>query len=493
MEADNTNKYDFDYFVIGGGSGGISTCKRAAKHGKKVGIADFVNPTPQATTWGFGGTCVNVGCIPKKLMHFASNLGDIKKDQYECGWEVDFESGHDWMKMMNNVKKHIKSINWGYKKEMKTIGVKYYNALASFVDEHTIKLVDKKKKETIVTADKICIAVGGRPRYLDVEGCKEYCITSDDIFWLKKPPGKSLVIGGGYIALECGGFLKGMGKDVHILHRSTLLRDFDEEMAGKVVKYMKHHGVNFIHGNATKFERHMEGEEETGKVNVFIKEIVDGKVVERQEVFDNVLLAIGRVQVTYQLNLESIGLKTNNQGKFKVNEKWQTSIGHIHAIGDNNADGYELTPVAIKEGVYLADGLFLDKWKSIDYSTIGTTVFTPLEYSVCGLTERQATEKHGKDNIIVYKYDARPIEWNFNLERPKGVCYSKAIVHKKNRKVLGLHYVGPQAGEVIQGYCIAIRLGLTFDDFIDTCAVHPTYAEQLVNFREVKKETELIG
>lgn len=203
-------KYDYDLFVIGAGSGGISAARRAASYGKKVGICDFVKPSPKGTKWGVGGTCVNVGCIPKKLMHFAGLCGEMRHDQQETGWNVDSTVQHDWKKMKTNVGNHIKGLNWGYKKTFIAEKIKYRNELASFVDNHTVKLVNSKGKESTVTAEHIIIGVGGRPTYLDVPGCKEHCISSDDLFWLNEAPGKSLVIGAGYIAMECGGFIRGI-------------------------------------------------------------------------------------------------------------------------------------------------------------------------------------------------------------------------------------------------------------------------------------------
>ena len=258
-------EYDWDYFVIGAGSGGLASAKRAAKHGKKVAIADFVKPSLQGSKWGIGGTCVNVGCIPKKLMHFASQVGELRHDQKEAGWEgIDAGAAHNWNTMLQNVNDHVKQLNWGYKVQLMQENVKYYNRLASLIDTHTIKLVDVKGNEEIITAKDILIAVGGRPTYLSFPGCKEYCVTSDDIFWRKTPPGRTLVIGAGYIAMECGGFLQGMGYDVSIMVRSVPLRNFDQDMVKRVVKNMESIGVNFLEkSNPVKIEKN----EETGQEN----------------------------------------------------------------------------------------------------------------------------------------------------------------------------------------------------------------------------------
>ena len=211
--------------MIGGGSGGISAARWAGALGKKVAVADFVKPSPAGTKWGLGGTCVNVGCIPKKLMHYAGMLNESKEVQKSAGVQVS-EEPHDWSTMVTTINKHIKTLNWGYKTELIKSGVKYFNFYAKFIDAHTILLDDGKKQQT-VTADKIVIACGGRPIFPEIPGAQEFGISSDDIFWKKEAPGKTLVVGASYVALECGGFLHGIGQDVTIMVRSILLRGFD--------------------------------------------------------------------------------------------------------------------------------------------------------------------------------------------------------------------------------------------------------------------------
>lgn len=478
-------KFLYDYFVIGGGSGGLASAKKAASLGKKVGIADFVKPSPYGTSWGLGGTCVNVGCIPKKLMHFTSSVGELRKDQAEAGWEVDEETPHNWERMRESVTNHIKSLNWGYRTQMMKMGIKYYNALASLSGPNTIKLVDKNDVVTEITAEHILVAVGGRPRYLNVPGAKEHCISSDDLFWLEKAPGKSLVIGAGYIATECGGFLNGLGKEVDILYRSEILRGFDKECVDKIVGFMTHYGVNFRKGNAYSFEK------VDGRIKVTLTCEVDGKKVDSVEFYDTVLMAVGRYPDLGNLGLDNLGVELNDKGKVKVNEKWQTNVKGLYALGDIASHGLELTPVAIKEGQYLAEGLFGNRWKTIDYDTICTTIFTPMEYSVCGLTEAQAINKYGEDGVEVFYANSRPIEWQFDTSKPR-TTYVKAIVHKENRKVVGLHYTGIHAGEVMQGYGIAMKCGLTWEEYKKTCAIHPTQSEGIVNLSQKKTSDQLI-
>ena len=247
--------YDFDLFVIGGGSGGLACAKVAQELGAKVAIADFVKPTPQGTSWKVGGTCVNVGWIPKKMMHYSALLGETYHDKHASGWTLD-KPEHDWSKMILNINNHVRSINFGYKSDMRKRGIKFYEKFASFVDSHTVELTDKKGKGEIVSAQHFVIAVGGRPTYPDIPGAKEFGITSDDIFWMKNSPGKTLVIGASYVALEWAGFLNKFGNDTTVMVRSIFLRGFDQDMANKIANDMETIGMKFIKDSVpTKIEK----------------------------------------------------------------------------------------------------------------------------------------------------------------------------------------------------------------------------------------------
>ena len=343
MEVDSQHTYDFDLFVIGGGSGGISAARAASGLGKKVGIADYVTPTPIGTKWGLGGTCVNVGCIPKKMMHYAALLAEARTDQEKQGWKPNMSEQHDWETMVKNVQLHIKGLNWGYKSDLIKMKAKYYNSYASFVDAHTVQLDNGKGKIETVTADKIVIAVGGRPSYPDIPGDREFGITSDDIFSLKKAPGKTLVVGASYVALECAGFLTALGYDTTVMVRSILLRGFDQDMATRIGTYMEAHHTKFIQG-ATPSK--LEKPNPDGRIVVTYQQGDETKTEE----YDTVLFAIGRYAVTAGLNLDKAGVVAEKNGKFKVAANEQTSAANIYAIGDVIYGQLELTPVAIKAG-----------------------------------------------------------------------------------------------------------------------------------------------
>jgi thioredoxin reductase (NADPH) len=471
--------YDFDFFIIGGGSGGLATAKAAADLGAKVGVADFVKPSPQGTTWGLGGTCVNVGCIPKKLMHIASLYRDTQMDAHGLGW--DTKASHNWEDMVSNLNGYIKSLNFGAKSEMMQKNVTYKNAYATFVDPHTLQLEDKDGKKENVTAKNILVACGGRPSYGNYQGAEECCISSDDIFWMKKPPGKTLVVGASYIALECAGFLAGFGFDTTVMVRSILLRGFDQEIAEMIGSYMEKHHVKFVRKKIpSRFEK-----TPSGQVKVFVDDVLF-------DTYDTVLMATGRTGCAGLINVEAAGLEhIKSNGKLKCNEADQTSVPHIYAIGDVVDGKPELTPVAIQAGKLLARRLFGNSKKIMDYTDVATAVFTPIEYGCVGYNVEEAKEKLGKDRVVVYHATALPLEWNLSSERKDNdeLGYIMVVCDKEAKeKVVGMHILGPNAGEVIQGLSVAIKAGFTKEHLDDCVGIHPTFAEGYTTMTEVKTE-----
>ena len=483
VEAPRDHPYEYDLFVIGGGSGGISAARWGAELGKKVAFADYVKPSPAGTTWGLGGTCVNVGCIPKKLMHYAGILAEAKADQKLAGIPtMPDDAGHQWTTMVQNVQKHIKSLNWGYKADMIKLKVKYFNAFATFKDAHTVQLDDGKGGVTTTTADKIVIAVGGRPQYPGIPGDKEFGITSDDIFSKKTTPGKTLVIGASYVALECAGFLTALGYDTTVMVRSILLRGFDQDMANRIGAYMETHHTKFIKG-AVPIK--LEKPDPNGKVIVTYEQ--DGQHISGE--YDTVLFAIGRYALTKELHLDLAGVKAESNGKIKANDVEETSVPNIFAIGDVLYGKLELTPVAIKAGKLLAERLFGGMTEKMDYVNVPTTVFTPLEYGSCGYSEDDAKALYGAENISTFHTSFQPLEWAYNKGRPEGDCYVKVLVNKADKnRVVGFHICAPNAGEVTQGLGIAMKCGLT-KELLDSCVgIHPTIAEDCVGLKFTKED-----
>nr|XP_042909659.1 thioredoxin reductase 2, mitochondrial isoform X2 [Parasteatoda tepidariorum] len=419
-------KWNYDLLVIGGGSGGLACAKEGAILGKKVAVLDYVDPSIRGTTWGLGGTCVNVGCIPKKLFHQASLLGKTIENSQKYGWITDENVKHNWNVLSTAVTNHIKSLNWGHRVQLKQKNVDYFNAKGSFIGAHEIETIDKFGKKQVLTAENIVIAVGGRPKYPNIPGASEFCLSSDDIFSLKTPPGKTLVIGGSYVALECAGFLTGLRYNTTVMVRSICLRGFDQQMANLISDHMKSEGTNFLQ-NCIPLS--VKKDDKSGLLKVTWE---DGEQQSYSDVFDTVLVAIGRQAVTKYLGLDKVGVEVNPESFKIISSNEQTSVPNIFAIGDVLQGKPELTPVAIKAGKLLAHRLFAGSSENMDY-----------------------------DSVVSLKSDAE--------------------------KIIGMHFLGPNAGEVIQGFSVAMNCGLTLTKLQETVGIHPTTAEEIVKLNITKR------
>ncbi|XP_072839813.2 thioredoxin reductase 2, mitochondrial isoform X1 [Pogona vitticeps] len=474
---------EYDLLVIGGGSGGLACAKEASQFGKKVAVLDYVDPSPKGTKWGLGGTCVNVGCIPKKLMHHAALLGGCLKDAQRYGWNISHPVNHDWTTMAKAVQNHVKSLNWGHRVQLQDKKVKYFNLKGSFLDAHTVRGLAKGGKEILLRAENIVLATGGRPNYpAHIPGAREYGITSDDLFWLKKSPRKTLVVGASYVSLECAGFLTGLGLDTTVMMRSIPLRGFDQQMANLVTDYMETYGTRFL----KKCSPMKVKKTDNGRLRVTWKYADSGK--EKSDEFDTVMWAVGRAPDTRTLNLEVAGVKINAEtGKILVDAREATSVPHIYAIGDITEGRPELTPTAIAAGKCLARRLFGQSAELMDYDNVPTTVFTPLEYGCVGLSEETAMDRFGADNIEVYHAFYKPLEFTV-AEREASQCYIKMVcLLKKEQQILGLHFIGPNAGEVIQGFALGIKCGATYSQMMKTVGIHPTCAEEITKLHITKR------
>ncbi|KPJ00162.1 Thioredoxin reductase 1, mitochondrial [Papilio xuthus] len=425
--------FDYDLAVIGGGSGGLACAKEAVNHGAKVAVLDYVTPSPLGTKWGLGGTCVNVGCIPKKLMHQAALLGESIHEAVSYGWEVPSPKDIkiNWSSLTEAVQNHIKSVNWVTRVDLRDKKIEYINGLGEFKDAHTIIATLKNGSKKELTAKNIVIAVGGRPHYPDIPGALEYCISSDDIFSLGYPPGKTLVVGAGYIGLECAGFLNSLGYSATVLVRSVPLRGFDQQMAHLVTAEMEERGVRFHHKCVPLSVEKLE----SGQLKARWQNTDTGEQCE--DVFDTVLMATGRYALTKALNLPAAGVTQNLCSR----------SGDIPR----------------------------------------TTVFTPLEYGCVGLSEETAIARLGEDAVEVYHAYYKPTEF-FIPQRNIRNCYLKAVAERAPpQRVLGLHFVGPVAGEVIQGFAAAIKCGLTMEQLMNTVGIHPTVAEEFTRLNITKR------
>uniref|UniRef100_A0A8C7CAR3 thioredoxin-disulfide reductase (NADPH) n=1 Tax=Oncorhynchus kisutch TaxID=8019 RepID=A0A8C7CAR3_ONCKI len=426
------------------------------------------------TKWGIGGTCVNVGCIPKKLMHQAALLGTALKDAQKYGWQITGPISHDWSTMAEAVQNHVRSLNWGHRVQLQDKEVKYLNVKGSLLDEHTVKGLTRTGKEIMLTAKNIVIATGGRPKYpTHIPGAVEHGITSDDIFWLKESPD---------VALECAGFLTGIGLETTVMVRSIPLRGFDQQMAGLVTDYMEAYGTKFSWRSVPKSVDKLS----SGVLQVTWTEEQTGK--DQRDTFDSVLWAVGRAPETKTLGLEKVGVKLNKEsGKILVAADESTSVPNIYAFGDIGEGRPELTPTAIKAGKLLARRLAGQTNELMNYDNVATTVFTPLEYGCVGLSEEEAESRHGKDSIEVYHAFYKPLEFTV-AERDASQCYIKVVCKRGgDQRILGLHFTGPNAGEVTQGFAMGFQCGATLTHLKETVGIHPTCAEELTKVNVSKR------
>ncbi|MDY3330988.1 MAG: glutathione-disulfide reductase [Pelistega sp.] len=441
--------FDFDLFVIGAGSGGVRASRMAVARGAKVAV---VEGAP------LGGTCVNLGCIPKKLYSYASSFPGHFSSAKGYGWsEVSAEL--DWNALKKNRATEITRLNGVYGNLLKEVTL--LEGWGSIVDANTVKVGDKT-----YTARYILIATGGWPTVPDVPG-KELAITSNEIFDLPEFPKRLLVVGGGYIASEFASIFNGMGAKVIQLYRSEkILRGFDEDIRNFLSQEMVKHGVDLrVNSDVAKLEKTATG------ILVTLK---DGSTEE----VDQVLYATGRAPNTKGLNLAGVGVATSKSGHIIVDKNYTTNIPSIFAIGDV-VGHLELTPVALGEAMVLVDYLFGDKTRQMSYDNIPTAIFTTPNAATVGLTEAQAREQYKE--IAIYRSDFKGLKHTLTGKNERTLM--KLIVDKASDKVLGVHMVGDEAGEIIQGFAVALKAGATKAVFDSTIGIHPTAAEEFVTMR----------
>ena len=457
----DVSEYEYDLLVIGAGSGGVRAARMAAATGAKVAIAEDRY---------LGGTCVNVGCVPKKLYSYAAHFHDSFDDAAGFGWQLPGPARFDWATLRDNKISEIKRLNGIYQRMLEGAGVTLFNARARLADAHTVTL-SGEHGDISVTARKILLATGGWPWVPDFPG-SEYALDSNQIFDLDTFPKRFLALGGGYIAVEFSSIFNGLGSETHLIYRGELfLKGFDQQVREFTRAEMERKGVN-LHFN-TNIERI---EPSQGAYTVHL---TNGDVLE----VDVVLAATGRKANIRDLGLEALGLGLDDAGKIPVNERFETALPSVLALGDLTA-GPELTPVALAEAMQLVDVHFADTApKPLDYTTIPTAVFCHPNIGTVGLSEEAAREKFA--NIRVYSTDFLAMKHTLSGSQERTLM--KLIVDDASDVVVGAHMVGDDAGEIIQGIAIAVRAGLTKQDFDRTVGIHPTGAEEFVTLRTLTR------
>jgi glutathione reductase (NADPH) len=445
-------KYDYDLFVIGAGSGGVRGSRIAAGFGARVGICEESL---------VGGTCVVRGCVPKKLLVYASHFSEDFEDAAGFGWQVG-ERSFDWPTLIANKDREINRLNGVYKQILANNKVDLFESRGVLEDLHTIKLADRS-----VTAERILIATGGRPRKLEIPGC-ELSITSDEAFHLPELPQRVLITGGGYIAVEFAGIFNGLGSSVTQMYRGPLiLRGFDQDVRQAVEQEMIHKGVDIRYENVTTSI----SKTDTGLMATF----KDGQ----QQEFDVIMDAVGRVPYTWDLGLEQAGVALQADGSVVVDEYSQSSVEHIYAVGDVT-NRINLTPVALMEGECFARSVYANQPSPVDHQCVASAVFSQPPVGTVGLSEEQARDSYA--NIEVYRSGFTPLKHTLTGRFEKSMM--KLIVDADSRRVIGLHMVGSDAAELVQGFAVAIKMGATKEQFDETIGIHPTAAEEFVTMRD---------
>jgi len=448
-------KYDYDLFVIGAGSGGVRASRIAAGHGARVAVAE---------EYRVGGTCVIRGCVPKKLLVYASHFAEDFEEAAGFGWTVG-ETRFSWEKLIANKDREIDRLNGIYIRNLKNAGVEIVESRAVLRDAHTVHLV---KEARDVTADKILVATGAWPFMPEIPGI-EHAITSNEAFHLAELPKRIVVVGGGYIAVEFAGIFKGLGAQTAQLYRGPLfLRGFDDDLREILAQEMVKKGVDLrMNIDIAKIGRTVGG--------ALALTLTDGSVHET----DAVMYATGRAPNTAGLGLEMAGVALGPKGEILVDKFSKTNIDNIYAVGDVT-DRANLTPVAIREGQAFAETVFNGNPIAVDHSLIPTAVFSQPEMGTVGLTEAEARAKLGE--IDIYKTSFRPMKGTLSGSEEK--TFMKLVVEPQSQRVLGVHILGPASGEIIQAIGIAVTMGATKAQFDATVAVHPTASEELVTLKE---------
>ena len=444
--------FDYDLFVIGGGSGGVRAGRVASATGAKVGLAE---------EFRMGGTCVIRGCVPKKLMVFASEYQEMFADARAYGWDVQ-DGTFEWSQFQAKMHAELDRLEGIYRKLLGNSDVTIHDSRATVTGAHEVTLADG----TTYSAKHILVATGGRPVLPDIKNA-DLGITSNEIFLLPELPKKILIVGGGYIASEFACILNGLGVEVTQFYRGAqILRGFDDEARGLVSEMMIEKGVNLQLGtNVQEMEKRDGG--------IWVKS-TDGT----ETMYDQVMFATGRTPNTDGLGVETVGVEVGRGAEIVVDDYSQTKVPSIYAIGDVT-NRVQLTPVAIREGMAFVETVFKGNPTKVDHELIASAIFTQPEMGTVGLSEEAAAEQ---EPVEIYATTFRPMQTAF-ADRPDRVLM-KLVVSKATRKVLGCHIVSPHAGEMIQLAGIAIKMGATKEQFDATCAVHPTISEELVTMKE---------
>ncbi|KAK1906632.1 Thioredoxin reductase 1 cytoplasmic [Dissostichus eleginoides] len=459
-----TGSYDYDMLVIGGGAGGLAVAKEAAGLRKKVLILDLLTPSVRGSERELGGSSVNIDSI-RKFLQQASLLGKALQDSQKYGWKLKENAPHVWSDLAAAVQQTVETRSQELKRELKNCGVFYIRAHGKIVEAHTVEVTEVNGRKRLLKAEIIVIATGDRPQYLDIPGAREHCVTSEDLLSLPHPPGRTLVVGGSSEGLEFADFLFGLGLPVTVLLQPDLLPGFDQKMAEKIENHMIVSGVETLHKcTLAKVEKTEAKEDVSGGSSTSTQSskgrlqvtIITSEGQTEQRDFDTVLLSVGSKASTSDLGLECVGVQCSPDGRILVNERDQTDVDHIYAVGSVQHGRPSTTGLAVHAGTLLARRLFRE------------------------------------DTALVYHSYYWPLEWELPA-RNKYSCYVKVICHIPDQeRVLGVHILGPNAGDILQGFVAAMKCGLTKQQLDATVGLQPGSAQVFSSLTETQRMTEAL-
>lgn len=445
-------RFQFDLLVIGAGSGGVRAARLASDAGFRVAIVEQS---------ALGGTCVNVGCVPKKLMVYAAHAAQEFRDAAGFGWHIG-KAQFRWSELIANKNQEISRLNRVYADLLEHAGVTLLQGHAHLVDAHQVQI-----DSDVYSAERILIATGSQPNVPEFPG-QELTLVSDDVFYLTKQPEKIVIVGGGYIAVEFAGIFHGLGSQVTLLYRGPLfLRGFDDDLRQHLKVEMENKGIDL------KFNTTIEAvDKQNGQLSATLN---DGTRIEAEQI----LCAIGRKPNSGDLGLSALGVAMNNNGAIRVNAQFQSNLPSIYAIGDV-IDHMALTPVAIHQAAAMIEQLYGERDDGLDYHNVPTAVFSQPNLATVGLTEQEACARYSK--VKIFRSLFRPLKNTLSGNSEKTLM--KIVVNGADDKVLGVHMVGPEAAEIIQGFAVAIQAGATKSIFDRTVGIHPSSAEEFVTMRD---------
>lgn len=445
---------NYDLVVIGAGSGGVRAARMAAKAGVKVAIVEEKY---------LGGTCVNVGCVPKKLMVYASHFSEGFEDSQGYGWNIEGTPKHSWQTLIDNKNKEISRLNGIYENLLESAGVDIFWGRGRLKASQQVQV-----GEQVLNADKVLLTVGCTPNHLTFPG-SEFCISSDDIFFLPELKQRVAIIGAGYIAVEFAGIFNGLGLDTHIVYRGKrLLKQFDHGIGDSFAEQIAEKGVKVhYHSNITAIEKQADGS--------LLCQLDNGESLS----VDHVLDATGRKALSNDLGLENTQVKTRDNQSIVVDENFKTDDAHVFALGDVIGTP-ELTPVALAQAMVFVNQQFGDATGTMDYDNIPTAIFSQPSIATVGLSEQEALAKGY--SLDIYQSNFRHMQ--FSLTQNPERTMMKMVVEQGTGKVLGMHMMGPEAAEIIQGFAVAVKAGLTKQHIDATIGIHPSAAEEFVTLRD---------